>query len=63
MSFETYTNDCSKCEVRGTSIKLSFNKDKSFRNLKTKQSWQKELVDFFDLLNIEEDRITALNAP
>lgn len=60
ISYETFTNDCAQCKIRGTSIKLYFNKDKSLKTPRAKEIWENELADFVELLNKEESRRLAI---
>jgi hypothetical protein len=62
ISYETFTNDCAQCEVRGTSIKLYFKKDKSLKTPRNKEIWENELADFVELLNKEESRRLAIDS-
>jgi hypothetical protein len=56
MSYKIFTSDCAQCEVRGTSIKLYFKKDKILKIQRSKNTWENELTEFVELLSKEESK-------
>ena len=51
MTYETYINDCSHCQIREQETQLDFIKDKGLRIEKELQDWKNRLNKFQDELN------------
>ena len=51
MSHETMVNDCEQCQVRGSSIELSFGKDRGLKVERVREEWAKTLNTFMNELD------------